>query len=395
MAPFTVLISGLGVAGPTLAYWLRRFGFVPTVVERAPAPRTGGYMIDFWGVGFDVADRMGLVPALERDGYRLEELRLVDGDGRRITTVDARVFARALDGRFVSLPRGDLAHRIYELIDGGVETIFADSIVRLEQDARGVEVSFERTATRRFDLVVGADGLHSNVRRLVFGDGGEVETYLGYYAAAFSAAGYPHRDEGTYVSYALPGRQIARYALRNGRSAFFFVFAQEKPLAIDHHDTAAQRQILRQRFSGTGWECDEILDVMDSASDLYFDVVSQTRLPDWSRGRVVLVGDAAYCPSLLSGQGCAFGMAGAYLLAESLRRFPGDHARAFAEYQLQFKPFVDRKQQAAARFADWFAPRTPFRLLVRNLATRAMGLPYIGGVIAARSFGDRLQLPDA
>lgn len=391
----TVLISGLGIAGPTLAYWLCRCGFAATIVEQAPAPRTGGYMIDFWGVGFEVAERMGLAPLLQREGYRLDELRVVDHHGRRITGVDARIIARALAQRFVSLPRGDLAYRLYELIGGHVETIFGDSIVAAREDGTGVEVSFERTARRRFDLLVGADGLHSNVRRLVFGDASRFEKYLGYYTAAFSADGYPHRNEGAYVSFALPGRQIARYALRDGRSAFFFVFAQDEPLEIGHHDAAAQRQLLRQRFSGAGWECDEILEAMDGASDLYFDAVAQSRVAVWSRGRAALVGDAAYGPSLLSGQGCAFGMAGAYVLAHALERSGGDHARAFAEYQRQFKPFVDRKQEAAARFAAWFAPRTPLRLWVRNIATRAFGLPYVGSLLAARSFGDSFHLPDA
>lgn len=393
--PATVLISGLGIAGPTLAYWLDRFGFAPTIVERAPAPRAGGYMIDFWGVGFDVADRMGLVPALQDDGYPIDELRLVGRDGRRITSVNARVFAQALGRRFVSLPRGDLAHRIYELIAGKVETIFGDSIADVAQDSTGVDVRFERAAPRRFDLLVGADGLHSNVRHRVFGDHTRFERYLGYYTAAFSAVGYPHRDEGAYVSYALPGRQIARYALRNVRSAFFFVFARDTPLEIGHHDVATQRQILRDRFARAGWESGEILQAMDDASDLYFDAVGQTRMPEWWRGRTVLVGDAAYCPSLLAGQGCAFGMAGAYLLAHELSRSVDDPMRAFSAYQRRFKPFIERKQDAAARFADWFAPRTPFRLWLRNFATRAMGLPYLGRALAARSFADQLELPDS
>lgn len=387
-----MLISGAGIAGPTLAYWLLRYGFTPTLVERAPALRTGGYMIDFWGVGYDVAERMGLLPVLHRDGYRLEEVRVVNSSGRRIAGFDARVFQAASNGRFVSLLRGDVAQRVYELVEGRMATMFFDSIAALNEDPTGIAVRFEDARPRRFDLVVGADGLHSSVRRLAFGDGTEQETYLGYYTAAFSVEGYPHRDEGAYVSYSLPGRQVARYALRERRSAFFFIFARDGRLALDHHDTAAQKAVLRAAFAGGGWECDEILAAMDAAEDLYVDAVAQTRIPGWSRGRVALVGDAAYCPSLLAGQGAAFAMAGAYLLAEALAT-AADHSAAFQEYERRFRPFVDRKQRAAERFGWWFAPRTRAGIRLRDAATSLMRVRYLGKILAARAFGDRFELP--
>ena len=390
-----VLISGAGIAGPTLAYWLLQHGFAPTLVERAPAPRTGGYMIDFWGVGYDVADRMGLVPALERVGYRLNEFRLVDRVGRRVASFDGRSFAEATGGRYSSLLRGDLARCILEAIDGRAETIFGDSLRALDDDGDGVVATFERAAPRRFDLVVGADGLHSKVRALAWGDDARAEQYLGYCVASFAADGYPHRDEGAYVSYGTPGRQAARYALRGGRSAFLLVFARDEPLPPGHHRRAVQEAVLREVFGGTGWECDEILARMSDAPDLYFDVVSQIRLASWSRGRAVLLGDAAACPSLLSGQGSALAMAGAYVLAHELSAASGDHAAAFARYERHFKPFVDAKQRAAAGFATWFAPRTPLRLWLRNTVTRLMRFPSIARTVLAPSVTDRFTLPDA
>jgi 2-polyprenyl-6-methoxyphenol hydroxylase-like FAD-dependent oxidoreductase len=393
--PRSVLISGAGIAGPTLAYWLHRHGFEPTIVERAPAPRTGGYMIDFWGIGYDVAERMGLLPRLYEDGYLLGEVRFVGDDGRRIGGFDASTFRSATNKRFVSVQRGDLAHSIWQLVEPDVETVFGDSIAALHEDADGVTVTFEHARARRFGMVIGADGLHSNVRTLAFGDGTRFEHFLGYYTAAFTARGYPHRDEDVYVGYTVPGRQIARYALREGRSAFFFVLTQDAPLAIHHDDADAQRRLLRERFSGIGWEADEILAALESADDFYFDAVSQTRMSDWSRGRVALVGDAAYCPSLLAGEGSGLGMAGAYLLAWALRESSGDHAAAFGEYQRRFKPFVDAKQKSATRFGSWFAPRTKLGVRLRNgLTTAFMRMPLVSDFMVKRAVDDEFALPD-
>ena len=388
MSGRTVLISGAGIAGPTLAYWLRQAGFAPTIVERAPALRTSGYMIDFWGVGYDVAERMGLLPVIVRDGYLLSEVRVVDADGQRVSGFDASVFRSATNKRFISLPRGDLARYCYELIAGDTETRFSDTISALEEGADGVRVTFRRGQARTFDLVIGADGLHSNVRKLTFGPPERFEKYLGYYTAAFSLPNYPHRDKSAYVMYSTPGRQVARYALRDGSSAFFFMFAQAEPLPLAHDDTAGHKRALQQRFAGTGWETDEILGGLDATDDLYFDQVAQVRLGTWSRGRVALVGDAAYCPSLLAGQGSALAMAGAYLLAQELGTAEGDYAPAFAAYERTLRPFVEGKQKSAERFGGWFAPRTAFGIKVRNLVTRLFNLPVLGEVMVARSVGD-------
>jgi 2-polyprenyl-6-methoxyphenol hydroxylase-like FAD-dependent oxidoreductase len=389
----SVLISGAGIAGPTLAYWLLERGFSPTIIERAPAFRRGGYMIDFWGAGYDVAERMHLLPALYRDGYLLDEVRLVDASGDRIAGFDARLFEAATGNRFVSLLRGDLAWRLYELIKDRVETIFGDSIASLRPHADGVAVTFERGASRGFHLVVGADGLHSVVRRLAFDDVGVCEQFLGYYVAAFTSDGYPHRDERAYVSYTVPGRQVARYALRDNRSAFFFIFSQDEPLTIDHHDTCAHKSILRERFSGMGWESADILDALDAADDVYFDAVSQIQIDDWARGRVTLVGDAAFCPTLLAGEGAGLAMAAAHRLANALAITGGNYEAAFRRYQQHFKPLVDDKQKSARRFAWWFAPRSRLGVLTRNAVTGLLNIPYVAERLVPRMFGDDYELP--
>jgi 2-polyprenyl-6-methoxyphenol hydroxylase-like FAD-dependent oxidoreductase len=203
----SVLISGIGVAGPTLAYWLRRRGFRPTLVERAPKLRTGGCIIDFWGVGYDIAERMGLLCDLQERGYDVEELRLVDGHGRRVGGFGVGAFRSLTGGHYVSLLRGDLAALIYEKIEGRCECLFGDSVTGIEQREDSVGVTFCRAPARRFDLVVGADGLHSAVRELAFGPEDRFEKYLGYTVAAFTVDGYRPKDENVYISYSAPGKR--------------------------------------------------------------------------------------------------------------------------------------------------------------------------------------------
>ena len=391
----TVLISGAGVAGPSVAFWLRKYGYCPTIVESAPALRVGGYMVDFWGVGYDVAERMGLIPTLRRSAYDIREVRLVDERGNRLGGFSVDAFRAATGGRFFSIQRSDLARDIFEALEGRVETIFGDSMQSLEQDESGVQVTFRHAPARRFDLVIGADGLHSVVRALAFGAESQFEKFLGFYVAAFTSDDYPNRDEDAYVSYTTPGRQVARYALRGGRSAFFLIWREDANLKLDHHDVGAQKQLARDRFRGLGWECQAILAVMDRSDDFYFDAASQIRMDRWSSNRVVLIGDAAFCPSLLAGQGSAFAMAGGHVLADALRHAGGNHVTAFRLYEQRLRPFIEAKQRGAEHFGGWFAPKTRLGLIVRNQLTALMSVPLVGHWMVNQMFGDSLVLPDA
>ena len=390
----TVLISGAGIAGPTLAYWLSRYGFTSTLIERAPVLRTGGYILDFWGVGFDVAERMHLIPRLKHAGYDAREVRIVDDLGRRVGGFCTNRLRRALSDRFFSILRGDLSKNIYETVGARVETVFGDSVRALQEDQHGVAVEFDHSPSRRFDLVIGADGLHSAVRKLVFAPEASFASYLGYYAASFAVNGYPHRNESVYVAYCRPGKQVARFALRDGRTVFFVIFAAPDIPAVAHHDTDAQKGLLRQLLGDMGWECPEILNALDSVGELYFDSVTQVQLSQWHRGRIALVGDAAFCPSLLAGEGSSLAMAGAYLLAGELRDAGGDFRAAYSSYQSRFKPFIERKQRLAARFSRQFAPRTHLGLLVRNVASHLLDAPLVADMIVKRMFADRFALPD-
>ncbi len=388
-----ILISGAGIAGPSLAWWLLRYGFEPVIVEAAPSLRTGGYVIDFWGAGYEIAGRMGLIQELDRRGYKVREVRIVNDRGRRISGFSSLVFDRAMGGRFVSLARGDLASAIYALVDGRVETIFGDTIEMMRQHEAGVEVTLRGGMRRDFDLVVGADGLHSRVREIAFGPQNRFEKYTGLKVAAFAAPGYRPRDELVYVMYTEPGRQIARFAMRGDETMFLLTFRDEFGTEDPPRDAETRKDALRRRYDGCGWEWPEIREALDRAQDVYFDRVSQIRMKEWSSGRVTLLGDAASCVSLLAGEGSGLAMTAASILAAELRAAGGDHAAAFRRYQEKFGPFVHGKQEAGLRFAAAFAPKTRLSLLLRNQVMKLFGVRPLADWIVAREFSDAIDLP--
>ena len=383
-----IAISGAGVAGAALAHWLHRTGHTPTLIEQAPQFRTGGYMIDFWGAGYQVTKRMGIEGPIRAAGYQIEKVRSVDSRGEASADVDIKAFRRMFGDDLISLPRGDLAAAIYATIEGEVETVFGDSIATVDERGDGVRLGFDKGAPRDFDLVIGADGLHSNVRRLVFGPDGNFEHYLGCKVAACLVDGYRPRDELVFVTYATPGRQLSRVALRGDRTMFLFIFRAE-------YDSAAvsPKDQLRNEFRDVGWESRDILATLDDVDDLYFDVVSQIRMDRWWRGRVLLLGDAAACISLLGGEGTGLAITEAYVLAGELARAGGDHRRAFDAYQARLRPFIKAKQAGAARNIPFFATKTRLGLWFRNVAMRTMNLGPLAPLFAGSVRKD-FDLPD-
>jgi 2-polyprenyl-6-methoxyphenol hydroxylase-like FAD-dependent oxidoreductase len=248
----TFLISGIGIAGATLAFWLNAAGFVPTLVECAPALRGGGYVIDFWGLGYDIAERMGLLADIKRVGYHMRELRMVDAQGRRVAGFGTAVFEELTSGRYVTLGRSDLSRLLFDKIANNCETVFGDEIVGLQGHNDGVEVQLQRGGSRRVDLVIGADGLHSSVRRLAFGPQPGFEKKLGYLVAAFEVSGYRPRDEEVYVVYGEPGRQLGRFATHDDRTLFLFVFVGDADTPVEGPGFDAQKAILCERFGDGG-----------------------------------------------------------------------------------------------------------------------------------------------
>jgi 2-polyprenyl-6-methoxyphenol hydroxylase-like FAD-dependent oxidoreductase len=390
----TVLISGLGVAGPTLAYWLKAAGFEPTLVEHAPTLRGGGYVIDFWGLGYDIAELIGIRDELNQIGYHIREMRIVDQRGKRVAGFGTNVFLELTDGRYVTIARSALSRVLTEKIANSAEIVFGNGIQNLQEQDDGVEVAFEQGGTRRFDLVVGADGLHSKVRSLIFGAQDQFEKRLGYMVAAFETTAYRPRDEDVYVMFSDPGRMVGRVSLRDDRTLILFVFTADDAETGNLRDVSGQKALLRARFGDGAWECLRILDALDRTDTLYFDRVSQIRMPGWSKGRVALVGDAAYCVSLVAGQGSALAMTGAYVLAGELAKASGRYCEAFANYEKLLRRFIDDKQRGAERFARAFAPKTRWGLLFRNQVINAAAIPGFTRMALGRSVVDSLRLPD-
>jgi 2-polyprenyl-6-methoxyphenol hydroxylase-like FAD-dependent oxidoreductase len=388
----TVLISGIGIAGPTLAFWLKAAGFEPTLVERSPSLRAGGYAIDFWGLGYDIAERMGLIAKINRIGYHVREVRIVDDVGRRLAGIGTAVFSELTGGRYVTLQRSDLSRLLFEKVEGCTEKSFGDEIVKFDEGSDGVRVELKHAGQRKFDLVIGADGLHSDVRKLAFGPQSQFETYLGYAVAAFEARGYRPRNDDVYLMYGQPGRMVGRFTLRDDRTLFLFVFAAEDPSLPATLD--AQKTMLRDVYGHRRWECREILAELDRTDELYLDNVSQIRMPNWSRDRIALVGDAAFCVSLLAGQGSALAMISAYVLAGELAASQGRYQQAFARYETLLRSYIGTKQRGAERFAGAFAPKTRLGLATRNLVIRAFAIPGMARLAVGRDIADALQLPD-
>jgi 2-polyprenyl-6-methoxyphenol hydroxylase-like FAD-dependent oxidoreductase len=363
----SVLISGAGVAGPTLAFLLARHGFEPTVIERSQGLRSSGNPVDVRGAAVPVARELGIWPALEAAGTAVTGLAFVDAEGRTISRIGTRSARKGAEE--VELPRGDLARILYEASRGSTEFIFDETIVALAQDADGVDVTFDRTAPRRFDLVIGTDGLHSTTRRLVFGPETSFVRHLGMFIATVPV-GAASDNLHDVVMYNTPGRSVSIHPVR-GEALAAFMFRAPLPADFDYRDLAQHKRLIIDAFQGDGWRVPELLDRVRAADDIYFDSVSQVRLPSWSQGRVALLGDAASCVSLF-GDGSTMAMSGAATLAAALADDPSNHSKAFQVYEEQHRRLVDPKQRTMSRAAGLLVPKSRAGIAGRNLLARLM-----------------------
>lgn len=348
----TVLISGASVAGPTLAWWLHRRGFAVTIVERMPGPAKGGHAIDVRGPALDVLDAMGVRQAAFAERMRMKGVSIIDESGAEVwRSEEMTISGGKFDNDDIEILRDKLSRVISDLLPAEIEVVYGDSISALEQDDSGVDVTFAKGSQRRFDFVVGADGLRSNVRNLVFGQDSDFLHSFDIALAPFSAPNtlgiedwqisYRESNGDGYMVYTTPDNSELRIC-----------FSTPATLADMAPDRASQMARIRQHCGHLGWETPRFLDAMEAAPDFYQGLIAQVKMDRWSSGRVALVGDAAYCPSPYTGQGTSLAIVGAYVLAQELAGTPDHPADAFARYDRKMRPFVDANQAIAELTRD-------------------------------------------
>jgi len=350
MRHLNVLISGASVAGPALAYWLHRYGCDVTVVERTPSVRRGGQAVDFKGATHrTVLERMGILDEVRRRQTGGRDQTIVDADGRKLAVIPGE-----FTGGEIEIRRGDLAELLYERTADHVTYRFADSITSLRETPDGVRVTFEKAAPQTYDIVVGADGIHSNVRRLAFGPERDFVRFGGHYYAIADLG-----VDGDAVMYNEPGRMAA---LGGPKAPAFFVFKSDE-LTYDRYDTGQQKKILLDAYRDGGWRIPELLDRLPEAEEVYLDSISRVEMDRFATGRLVLLGDSAY-GNTLGGFGTGLAIVGAYVLAGELMRADGDHRVAFARYEEKLRGYARVAKKGNA--GPFLAPPTRLRMRLRN-----------------------------
>ncbi|MDT0156204.1 FAD-dependent monooxygenase [Microbacterium sp. ARD32] len=390
-----VLISGASIAGLTSAYWLQRNGFAVTIVEIAARPRSGGQAVDLRGAGREVVQRMGLLDEARELGLTQAGMSWVDAESRVRAAMPADAFGGEGFISEIEILRGDLVELLHCRLREDVEWIFGDTITGLAQDAHGVNVTFRGMPQRRFDFVIGADGLHSTVRTIAFGMEDEAVHPLGLYTAWFTAPAFDGLDDwyqlynhrGGLVASIRPGRRP-----EESKAALSFRTRPGVRVSYDRRDRASQLALLEDRFAGVGWHVPRLLEAAHSASDFSFDSMGKVRMSRWWIGRIALVGDAAACPTPLSGLGTSVALVGAYVLAGELGG-GDDHATGFAEYDRVVRPYADGAQELAGG-AGGYAPMTApaIRLMQASMAW-AMRWPMRGFMQKQFSKSADIELP--
>jgi len=368
-----VLVSGASVAGPVLAYWLSRFGFHATVVEQTEELRfgSGGHAIDLFGPALQIMEWMGLLSQVQDASTHTEIISFIR-EGHRPVDVAAELMSEGVSAQHVEIMRGELAKIIYDSGRADIDYVFGNSMTSLEETDHGVNVSFRRGSPQTFDLVIGADGLHSITRRLAFGEEHRFLHFLGGYLAVFTAPNYLDLHQ-QMLGCADVGRTAAIYPVRDtGEARVLFLWRTPTQHGYDRHDLAAQRRLIHNLYGDMGWEAPRLLIELDHADDLYLDSISTIVMDSWSRGRVSLVGDAGYSPGPAVGGGTSLAVVGAYVLASELAAANGDHDRGLAAYEQILRPAVQQSQRIGPFVLNTLIPRSGIQLWAMAQAIRLL-----------------------
>jgi 2-polyprenyl-6-methoxyphenol hydroxylase-like FAD-dependent oxidoreductase len=387
--PLDILINGGGIAGPCLAFWLTRQGHSVTISEQARQLRTGGQAVDFRGASLEVLERMGLLGQVRASATRMGPMILVDDRGKEIGRLPAEVISGELE-----IFWGDLARILYEAVREDVNYRFGIRVTALNDDGQRVEATFSDASTSSYDLVIGADGLHSGVRSLVFGPDDRYVTQLGQCFGFFDIQNRLRLDH-CGMACATSGRTVALQATDPDKPARASFYLTDPQLGFDYRDTERNKRLFAEGFAGMGWEVPNMLDGLAEASEVYFDSIAQVHVESYSHGRVCLIGDAAWCASPRSGMGTSLAVLGAYVLAHELGAAAGDHASAFATYQRLMAPFVVRCQKLAIDTLKMDNFSSGWRGELRNVAMRLLRIPAVSKLVARQSLavGRSFALP--
>jgi 2-polyprenyl-6-methoxyphenol hydroxylase-like FAD-dependent oxidoreductase len=343
------VILGAGVAGLAVALRLRQVGWEPVVVERAPARRRGGYALHLFGLGYDAAERMGILPALRQRDFGALDLVAIRPDGRRRFSVPGATVQAMFGGRNLNLLRGDLEEVLYDAVHDGVELRSGTTIQAAHQDAAMVHVTLGDGTALDADLLIGADGRHSKVRELLFGPEDRFRVDLGHVVAAFNPRQPPRElPERSVMTLSAPGRTMNLLNLGRGRAAAFLAYASGNPAT----DMAAGPQpSLSRAFGGLGGVAGDVLRQLGDGEPVYFDTGSLVAVDRWRRGRAVLLGDAAWLVPVFAGYGASLAVGGADLLGAALQRSPDDLPGALRTWEAQLRPEVTKQQELGRRRA--------------------------------------------
>jgi 2-polyprenyl-6-methoxyphenol hydroxylase-like FAD-dependent oxidoreductase len=387
-----IAINGLGIAGPTLAWWLREYGFEPILFEKAPAFRTGGYLVDFWGPACDIIKKMGLFEQFEEKSYKIKNIHCFNEDGRRSSKVNISTLIKDNYGEFLSLKRGDISSALYEACKG-IDIRFGVSIENLEEKENCIIAHLSNNTRENFDLVIGADGLNSHIRPLVFNDSEYREYDLNKYVAAFSLKNYSHHENYTYGISVGENKQVSRVSLSEDETLIMFTLDSE---LVDKFPVSLEdkKQLLLSIFRDTKWEIPDILSELNTVDEIYFDKVSQIKMDNWYKNRVALIGDAAACPSILMGLGSIFAIIESYILAGELYKAKGDYNTAFKEWQSKLKDTIDRKQKIGLTNLSVAAPEEILQKYLSTITVKISSTPVISKFIGAGIFKDWIEIPE-